>query len=204
MSAGQLGDGDPEDVSHEEASSLLRRSSHDAEHAVSTGPMPKTGKPSLERRQSSLALPTPDGAPRTPRTANRVRFELEERESSEPAPNGRIVEDTPRLEEDDYLSHNASINGRRGLHAPLLTGIEAPSVTVASTDFDFNAEDLVENARPKSSMGSAFMNMANSIMYAYHHHDGPRQSIARSTDASQWCGHHRCDSNIVHIYNKPH
>jgi sodium-coupled neutral amino acid transporter 11 len=44
----------------------------------------------------------------------------------------------------------------------LLTGIEAPSVTLASDDF--NPEDLLEGARPKSGMKSAFMNMANSIM----------------------------------------
>ena len=49
-----------------------------------------------------------------------------------------------------------------GQRAPLLTDIEAPSVTLATEDF--NAEDLLESARPKSGMRSAFMNMANSIM----------------------------------------
>ena len=50
-----------------------------------------------------------------------------------------------------------------GQRLPLLTGIEAPSVTVAGWDDDFEAEHL-EGARPKSGMKSAFMNMANSIM----------------------------------------
>jgi sodium-coupled neutral amino acid transporter 11 len=62
------------------------------------------------------------------------------------------------IEEQDYMNGSA---GGRGQRVPLLTGIEAPSVTVAS---DFNAEDLLESARPKSGMQSAFMNMANSIM----------------------------------------
>jgi sodium-coupled neutral amino acid transporter 11 len=62
------------------------------------------------------------------------------------------------MEEQDYMNGSASGRGQR---VPLLTDIEAPSVTVAN---DFNAEDLLESARPKSGMRSAFMNMANSIM----------------------------------------
>ena len=46
---------------------------------------------------------------------------------------------------------------------PLLTNIEAPSVTVAT---DFFPEDHLESARPKSGLRSAFMNMANSIIGA--------------------------------------
>jgi sodium-coupled neutral amino acid transporter 11 len=54
-------------------------------------------------------------------------------------------------------------NGReRVQRLPLLTGIEAPSVTVAEDVF--NPESLLESARPRSGMRSAFMNMANSIM----------------------------------------
>lgn len=58
--------------------------------------------------------------------------------------------------------HLRSANGQR---APLLTDIEAPSVTVAN-DMEFNPEDLLESARPKSGLKSAFMNMANSIIGA--------------------------------------
>jgi sodium-coupled neutral amino acid transporter 11 len=61
------------------------------------------------------------------------------------------------MDEEDYMG-----GGHRGARVPLLTGIEAPSVTLASDDF--NPEDLLESARPKSGMKSAFMNMANSIM----------------------------------------
>jgi sodium-coupled neutral amino acid transporter 11 len=49
--------------------------------------------------------------------------------------------------------------------APLLTGIEAPSVTLATSD-DFFPEDHLESARPRSGMRMAFMNMANSIIGA--------------------------------------
>jgi len=73
------------------------------------------------------------------------------------------------MEDEDYLaSNNTAAAGRGsrrdslGQRAPLLTDIEAPSVTLASEEF--NAEDLLESARPKSGMRSAFMNMANSIM----------------------------------------
>ena len=48
--------------------------------------------------------------------------------------------------------------------APLLTDIEAPSVTVANASLNSQIDDLLEHPRPKSGMMSAFMNMANSIM----------------------------------------
>jgi len=71
-------------------------------------------------------------------------------------------DDWLELDGDDYLDGG---DGReRTQRLPLLTGIEAPSVTVAEESF--NPEDHLENARPRSGMRSAFMNMANSIMYA--------------------------------------
>jgi sodium-coupled neutral amino acid transporter 11 len=106
------------------------------------------------RRQSSFAQPRPDGAPRTP---NRVQFD--------DAPVIRTLSprnSTSWMEEDDYLGQHS--DGRRGEGMRLLTDMEAPSVRVASADIGFNAEDLLESARPKSGMQSAFMNMANSIM----------------------------------------
>lgn len=115
------------------------------------------------RRQPSLIQTPPNGAPRTPRTSNRVRFEVEERRSHETNGHARpsSIDSEEGLEEVDYI-----LGGRRsstGQRAPLLTDVEAPSVTAA---LEFNAEDLLESARPKSGMRSAFMNMANSIIGA--------------------------------------
>jgi sodium-coupled neutral amino acid transporter 11 len=111
------------------------------------------------RRQSSFAQPRPLG---TPRTTNRVHFDIED--SLRGSLDNVHQTDQDLIEEEDYLTadnwserrHNA------GQNAPLLTGIEAPAVTLAESDF--NPNDLLESARPKSSMSSAFMNMANSIM----------------------------------------
>ena len=110
-------------------------------------------------------------SPRTPRTPNRVRFDLEVHGSRDNAVNGQIqasLDETAEwMEDEDYLSTQSPGTGRRsstGQRAPLLTDIEAPSVTVANADLSFDANDLLEGARPKSGMRSAFMNMANSIM----------------------------------------
>lgn len=106
------------------------------------------------KRQSSFAQPRPDGTPRTP---NRVRFEEPQRSINGDAGGGEWVE----LDGHDYLEEGQE--GReRVQRLPLLTGIEAPSVTVAETTF--NPEDHLESARPRSGMRSSFMNMANSIM----------------------------------------
>ena len=121
------------------------------------------------QRQPSLLRPLENGFPRTPRTANRVRFDVLDGSSNEnvthedgrDAPNVREW-----IEDEDFLSNNLANGSRSSTSqaAPLLTDIEAPSITVATADLDFNAEDLLESARPKSGMSSAFMNMANSIM----------------------------------------
>ncbi|KAI4721670.1 putative amino acid transporter [Aureobasidium sp. EXF-10727] len=113
------------------------------------------------RRQSSFAQPRPAG---TPRTTNRVHFNIED--SIRGSIDNVHQHDQDLIDEEDYLTadnwserrHNA------GQRAPLLTGIEAPAVTLAESDF--NPDDLLESARPKSSMSSAFMNMANSIIGA--------------------------------------
>lgn len=104
-------------------------------------------------RQSSFAQSRPNGEPRTP---HRVRFEV-----SEPDAIGETHPDW--IEEEDYMDGHASPGGQQ--RAPLLTGIEAPSVSVAN-DIEYFEEDLLESARPKSGLGSAFMNMANSIIGA--------------------------------------
>lgn len=144
----------------EEAAGLLQRSregSPDEETVAYPQGGPQRAGP---RRQSSFAKPRENG---TPRTLHRVRFDVEGR----PSETHEQVEDALAdgwLEEDDFLTSDAPTDSR-GQRAPLLTNIEAPSVTLANEDPDFNIEDLLESSRPKSGMKSAFMNMANSIMY---------------------------------------
>jgi sodium-coupled neutral amino acid transporter 11 len=110
------------------------------------------------KRQSSFAQPRPEGTPRTP---NRVRFDDDPVRRSMNGGDGRGG-DWIELEGDDYMDE-AGPGRERVQRLPLLTGIEAPSVTVAE---DFNPEDHLESARPRSGMRSAFMNMANSIIGA--------------------------------------
>ena len=154
---------------HEEAQSLLAGA---ADEEVEVAVRPNSHPHNIRiksQRQPSLLRPFDNSAPRTPRTANRVRFDIADRTSNEipTYDHARDASDVRQwIEDEDYLS-NSSVGGERsstGQRAPLLTGIEAPSVTVADTDLDFNAEDLLESARPKSGLRSAFMNMANSIM----------------------------------------
>ena len=121
----------------------------------------------VPRRQSSISQPPPDGAPRTPRTPHRVRFNIEEERERQMngqagSHGGGEDDDGDWAEEEDYIEagRRSSTTGQR---APLLTDVEAPSVTAA---LEFNAEDHLESARPKSGMSSAFMNMANSIIGA--------------------------------------
>jgi solute carrier family 38 (sodium-coupled neutral amino acid transporter), member 11 len=122
--------------------------------------VPMRGPP---RRQSSFAQPRPNGEPRTPR---RVRFEFAEPEPIREGHGGAHGENW--VDEEDYFRSNSldeDATGPTGQRAPLLTGIEAPSVAVAN-ELDFNPEDHLESARPKSGLKSAFMNMANSIIGA--------------------------------------
>ena len=160
--------------STEEAEALLSSSLTNDEYSALCS-VPTRAAPS-NRRQSSFSKPPPHGQPRTPRTSNRVRFDVEEQEGIAQAPNGhmpRTSEEPPAwLDDDDDDEVDEGFPGQprgsprsfTGQREPLLTGIEAPSVTVANADLGFNAEDLLETARPKSGMRSAFMNMANSIM----------------------------------------
>lgn len=121
-------------------------------HSASPDSVPLSGL--APTRQSSFAQPRPDGAPRTP---NRVQFN--------DAPAIRTL--TPRnstswMEQHDFLARTD--DGEEGEGVRLLRDMEPGSVTVASADIGFSPEDLLESARPKSGMSSAFMNMANSIM----------------------------------------
>lgn len=142
----------------EEAESLLSTSNGDQNHSAQSASGLLTPSPSTSRspspnprpqakRQSSLSHPRPDG---TPRTLNRVRFDLEE----------HVVEQPEWLEEEDYLD-----SPRDSQHAPLLTDITPPSQSPFLSDA-FQPEDHLPDARPKSNLRNAFMNMANSIIGA--------------------------------------
>lgn len=173
--AGQNGHGGPE------SQSLLSDSpgteypqehavnQHQQHHPASPAPPPTSPMATTNgaHHQSALVQPLPDGQ-RRPRTTNRVRFDIEEdsedgRRSGDPV---RLSEDSSWLEEEDYAEMGRNRSERSGGQSiPLLTDIEAPSVTLATSD-DFFPEDHLENARPRSGMRMAFMNMANSIIGA--------------------------------------
>jgi sodium-coupled neutral amino acid transporter 11 len=148
-------DSDSEPEPERRPSPLHLSPSPSSSRATSTSPASPGSRPNFsQKRQSSFAQPRPDGAPRTP---NRVRFE------DAPRSNGDARgEDWIELEGDDYMGANGHNGRERVQRLPLLTGIEAPSVTVAEESFD--PEDYLESAKPRSGMRSAFMNMANSIM----------------------------------------
>ncbi len=153
------GDVAPHTRETEEAKGLLANDENEAE--AESPPPPVPPKPyGPARIQSALAY-SANGTPRTPRTPNRVRFDLEERISSELGSNGHAR--SPSAE--NWFEEQNTDGGRYGQRRPLLTNIEAPSVTLAE-DLDFNAEDILESARPKSGLKSSFMNMANSIIGA--------------------------------------
>jgi sodium-coupled neutral amino acid transporter 11 len=155
------------DPETEEARSLLTGANEDEDLIVHAAPSEPLRPPlHSSRRQSSLSKPPKNGNPRTPRTPNRVRFDIED--PSSPESNGHAIAagDMSWMEEEDYMNTNGNRRGSTGQRAPLLTDIEAPSVTMALSPLDFHPEDYLESARPKSGMKSAFMNMANSIIGA--------------------------------------
>ncbi|KAF1810169.1 amino acid transporter [Eremomyces bilateralis CBS 781.70] len=164
----------PSSPDDEEARSLLSASDDEDGPVIHRGDTPSptpsgtVSPPTLDHhlRQSALAQPRPSGTPRTP---NRVRFELQMQdamngEATSGGANGHVEE--AWMDEEDYLSSMGE--GRRnsqGQRLPLLTDIEAPSVTVA-TQVEGEPENYLESARPKSGILSAFTNMANSIIGA--------------------------------------
>ena len=66
-------------------------------------------------------------------------------------------------EEEEHGGSRGS-RGSMAQRTPLLTDIEAPSITEALREDEVDI-GVGEGGRPKSGMRSAFMNMANSIMY---------------------------------------
>jgi len=141
----------------EEGQGLLSSFSNHGNTAVATLPTPS---PSISRsssprpqvkRHSSLSQGRHDG---TPRTKNRVRFDPEDHILSP-----RTVASFD-LDDEDYLDASGDSQHRR-----LLTDITPPSSSPFQDD-SFQPEDYLPDARPKSGMRSAFMNMANSIIGA--------------------------------------
>ncbi|KAK9798803.1 putative Amino acid transporter [Seiridium cardinale] len=130
---------------------------------------------------SALSKSHENGAARTPRTPNRVRFDLQPT-NIPPAANGHgggrrseddgdgDGDDDIELGDHDPLDSPYSPSGHETFRQPLLTGIEAPSVTLANSpgwgDDDVHSWHEAEQSRPKSGLRSAFMNMANSIIGA--------------------------------------
>ncbi len=102
------------------------------------------------KRQSSLSM-SQFRPPGTPRTTNRVRFDLERPASAEQEP-------AEWVDDEDYLNSPSQ-------RAPLLTDITPPSQSPFLSE-SLQPEDYLPDARPKSGMRSAFMNMANSIIGA--------------------------------------
>lgn len=162
----------PDGQDRHEVQSPLLASNDEQDPTFQPGPVPPP-IPSRNapngKRHSSISQPAPDGQRRTPRTMNRVRFDLEE----EPESPGRhsidrvsSPDDELWVDAEDYeLGTRGSGTQHNGQSIPLLTNIEAPSVTLATSD-DFFPEEHLEDARPRSGMKMAFMNMANSIIGA--------------------------------------
>ena len=168
---------------------------HNAKPAASAAtlqtdrPGPPSRTPSGTRLPPSLVLPSADGSGsvRTPRTPNRVRFDLTP-VTAEPPLSARsgnsngtysrrlsLSRDYSDDDDDDDLDafdlDMAPENRDRQHRLPLLTDIEAPSITLARSgeiDTGVDVEEWAERerSRPKSGLSSAFMNMANSIIGA--------------------------------------
>ncbi|KAI1471175.1 transmembrane amino acid transporter protein-domain-containing protein [Daldinia caldariorum] len=144
----------------------------------------RKGENGIIAHQASGELEAPPAssirAPGTPRTPNRVRFDLrptnippaaaangeahgrDHRPAGEPTDYFDVAEpDSPGYDDDNDYDDNSTSRH------PLLTDIEAPSVALAnSLEDDVQAWAERERTRPKSGLRSAFMNMANSIIGA--------------------------------------
>ncbi|KAK5989328.1 Vacuolar amino acid transporter 2 [Cladobotryum mycophilum] len=106
---------------------------------------------------------------KTPRTPGRVQFDLTPHVVGVGAgpPNARASMSS--LSSGDRFDMEDPESPRDSHRVPLLTDLEAPSVTVARSwgdDDDTENAAAAELRRPKSGLKAAFMNMANSIIGA--------------------------------------
>jgi len=101
---------------------------------------------------------TADAPPKTPRTPNRVRFDLP------PIVDHDLTNGAPPSY-DDSVDHHSNGIAMSSHHEPLLPGSEGPNTSFESGR---SSEDSVirQLNRPKSSLRSAMSNMANSIIGA--------------------------------------
>lgn len=159
----------PQSLDELESQSLLT-DTPDGEADLVIHPAPVSPSPiSPSVPSPAIAQPAPDGQRRTPRTTNRVRFDIDDESEGDSRSDrhARVSEDPSWLDDEDYARahHDQSERNGRGPMIPLLTDMEAPSVTLATSE-DFFPEEHLESARPRSGMQMAFMNMANSIIGA--------------------------------------
>lgn len=163
----------PKQSDNREVSPELGQSASDTDfQAHARGSQELASRPPNVRRQSSFAQARANGTPRTP---NRVRFDVDDpsrvqKGGSNSTIGKRWSNDSDKEHDEDAIglgiNHAAYVDEPQdGQKLPLLHSMDAPGVTMALDYNDFNPEDLLESARPKSGMRSAFMNMANSIMY---------------------------------------
>lgn len=155
---------------HELESQSLLTDIPDGEADLVIHPAPVSPSPiSPSAPSPAIAQPAPDGQRRTPRTTNRVRFDLDDESEGDSRSDrhARVSEDSSWLDDEDYAraDHDRLERSGRGPMMPLLTDMEAPSVTLATSE-DYFPEEHLESARPRSGMRMAFMNMANSIIGA--------------------------------------
>ena len=157
----------------QEARSLLSHASNDNDNEedlvlntdLSSVPPPRPLPSGGLKRQSSLSYPSRGSQPRAPRTPNRVRFDLtiEGSHAEDHEANGHMPGSPDWVDEEDYLDGDG--RSPTGQRLPLLTDITPPSSSPFLSD-SFQPEDHLPDARPKSGMRNAFMNMANSIIGA--------------------------------------
>ncbi|KAI5310483.1 hypothetical protein KEM55_006533, partial [Ascosphaera atra] len=164
---------------HESQQLLSRNSAEDGsageDDDLIIHPGPSTS-PSLPHDKPHGRTSADNEASREPTTApkaqNRVRFDIaDDGDDLEADTHGNGRQSHEWLNEEDYLDDDEGSGGGRRQsdsrhRVPLLTDIEAPSVTVATTSDLLNDERLDDESRPKSGIGPAFMNMANSIIGA--------------------------------------
>ena len=146
---------DPQDIrasrEPEQSCSLLAQgvADDDGDGPPAAHQIPPSSHSPISRAASS-------GFPGASRTVNRVRFADGEMDSVEHMLSDHArtpsQEDGNWLEaEDGFFGNESEITSSAGQRVPFLTNVEAPSVMVAE-DLHFDAERLLENARPKSGL----------------------------------------------------